>query len=512
MMTRHDRYSPPETRLFAQKLRNRVVVVLGLWVLAALILNAFPPDRPVERRSEIDHFYYGSIGSDRSGGLPTKVLLLLPELFPEHLPEGTPHDLTAFGFIQQSGERLPIGFSTRRQIIDRSQINCGTCHTGTVRESADSAPVIIPAMPAVTVDLLSFYRFLFDVAADDRFTARTIIDALDARDQLGWFDPIVYRVGIPIMRDALLGREVHNAFLFEPSYTPFLPGRVNTFDTFKGDQFRHFYAAQRVTPDPDEMFGIVDFPAVWNQQPREGMWLHWDANQSSVRERNFSAAVGAGTLPQEMDIDALLRIEAWLRDLPPPEYPFAIDETLAEKGAGVYAARCAGCHDFGSPLIGQAIPLEDIGTDPHRLWSYTDTLRRAQIDYTSGYSWAFRTFRVTDGYATQPLDGIWARAPYLHNGAVPSIWDLLSPDAERPVAFEVGVDIYDQQRMGFQAARLTPAGDGFMTEGGDAYAGAHQLLDTRLKGNAATGHTGPRYGTDLGQPDKRGLIEYLKTK
>lgn len=511
-MTRFLRYSPPETRLFAQQFRNRAIIVLGAWLLVALILNAYPPDRPVERRSEAEHFYYGSIGSDRSGGLPVKVLQILPELFPEYLPQDAPHDLTAFGFIQEKGEQLPIGFSIRRQIIDRTQINCGTCHTGTVRASADSEAIIVPGMPAITVDLHSFFRFLFDVAADDRFTSDTIIEALEDRDHLGWLDPIVYRIGIPIMKEALLEREARNAFLFEPAYTRFLPGRVNTFDTFKVDQFRQFYAAEGVTPEPDEMYGIVDFPAVWNQKPRDGMWLHWDANQSSVRERNFSAAIGAGTLPHEMDIDSLFRIEAWLRNLPPPAYPFAIDVTLARKGADIYAARCAQCHDFGGSLIGRSIPLEDVATDPHRLWSYTDTLRRAQIDYTSGYFWSFKTFRVTEGYATHPLDGIWARAPYLHNGSVPSIWDLLAPESDRPKAFEVGVDIYDQRRMGFQVARLTPRHDGFVKEDGTAYTGPHQVLDTRNKGNAAFGHTGTRYGTDLDEADKHALIEFLKTK
>lgn len=512
-MDQLDRYSPSETRLFARRWRAWVGIVAVLWVLAALFLQAFPPNRPVERASEVDHFYYGSIGSDISGGLPAKLVRLLPELFPQHLPEGAPHDLTAFGFIQEPGEPLPIGFSARERFVELTAMNCGTCHTGTVRETADSEPIVIPGMPAVTVDLQSWFRFLFDVAADETFTAETVLEALDERDQEGWFDWLIYRFAIPRMREGLLAREERNAFLFDEDYTPFLPGRVNTFDTFKVDQFRDFYARHGVTPDPDEMYGIVDFPSVWNQRPRDGIWLHWDGNQSSVRERNFSAAIGAGTGPHEMDIDSLFRVEAWLRDLPPPDYPFEIDADLAERGRAVYESLCAGCHEFGGPGMGRVIPTAEIGTDPHREMSYTDFLRRAQIDYTSGYSWQFDTFRDTNGYVAHPLDGIWARAPYLHNGSVPSMWDLLTPEDQRPQAFEVGVDVYDKERMGFDAARLIPAPNGgFAHTDGTPYGGRRPVLDTRLKGNAATGHTGARYGTDLDAADKRALIEYLKTR
>ncbi|MEM1299234.1 MAG: cytochrome c [Pseudomonadota bacterium] len=498
-LTQVDAYSPPETRLFAAQFRKWCIVVGFVWVAVFLFLRSYPIDRPVERVTEVEHFYYGSIGSDRSSGLPVEIIRVLPVLFPQHLPVGAPRDLTAFGFIQEPGEVLPIGFSIRNQFVERTQINCGTCHTGTVRTSADADPVIVPGMPAVTVDLHSFFQFLFDVARDDGFTGDAVVEAIEANTDLNWLDRLIYRIAVDRMREQLQAREIRNAFIFADDYTRFLPGRVNTFDTFKVEQFRHFYEVEGVTPTRDEMFGIVDFPSVWNQAPRDGLWLHWDGNQSSVRERNFSAAMGGGTLPHEMDIDALFRIEDYLSDLPAPEYPFPVDAELVAQGEQIYMAQCAECHDFGAALLGQTVPLDEIGTDPHRAWSYTDTIRRAQIDFTSGHFWQFRNFREIDGYATQPLDGIWARAPYLHNGSVPSMWELLTPE-ERPTAFEVGVDIYDPKNMGWQVARLGPS---------DPYSGPNQILDTRAKGNASTGHS---YGSDLGDAEKWALIEYLKTK
>lgn len=93
-----------------------------------------------------------------------------------------------------------------------------------------------------------------------------------------------------------------------------------------------------------------------------------------------------------MDVDRLFRIEAWLRALPPPAYPFSINEKLAKLGADVYARMCFGCHDFKGGQIGQVIPLEQIKTDRHRVDSYTQFLLEAQKDYTKGYFWAFTHF------------------------------------------------------------------------------------------------------------------------
>lgn len=95
-------------------------------------------------------------------------------------------------------------------------------------------------------------------------------------------------------------------------------------------------------------------------------------------------------------------------------------------------------------------------------------------------------------YKARPLDGIWATAPYLHNGSVPTLYDLLSKPAARPVTFWVGTRQFDPSKVGFTTAEA---------------AGAF-LLDTRIKGNLNTGH---EWGTDLSEADKWALIEYLKS-
>lgn len=93
-----------------------------------------------------------------------------------------------------------------------------------------------------------------------------------------------------------------------------------------------------------------------------------------------------------------------------------------------------------------------------------------------------------------PLDGVWLRAPYLHNGSVPTLWDLLQPPAKRPATFATGGDLLDPVRVGFISAPGSPR--------------KPFPFDTALPGNRNTGHT---YGVELPDADKQALIEFLKT-
>lgn len=104
-------------------------------------------------------------------------------------------------------------------------------------------------------------------------------------------------------------------------------------------------------------------------------------------------------------------------------------------------------------------------------------------------------------YKAGPLAGIWATAPFLHNGSVPTLYDLLSPEAERPERFWVGSTTFDPVKVGF----LSGADD--LTE---AERARLFLFDTSRPGNANSGHTYPTR-VQLGHDDKLALIEYLKT-
>jgi hypothetical protein len=170
----------------------------------------------------------------------------------------------------------------------------------------------------------------------------------------------------------------------------------------------------------------------------------------------------------------------------------------------LYREYCADCHgagprDFSGKWVGKVTPIEDIGTDPHRLDSYTYTLAVNQSTLYAGYDWRFTHFRKTFGYANMPLDGVWLRAPYLHNGSVPSLGELLKPGKDRTPVFYRGYDVYD------------PVNVGFAVKPGQDAARKYFRFDTNVAGNGNAGHEGRRYGTQLADSDKEALLEFLKT-
>jgi len=157
---------------------------------------------------------------------------------------------------------------------------------------------------------------------------------------------------------------------------------------------------------------------------------------------------------------------------------------------------CAQCHDAGAARTGTVVPVAEVGTDRFRLEMWTRGAADAYNAYGQGKSWTFSAFRKTEGYMASPLDGAWLTAPYLHNGSVPTLADLLEPAAERPSRFWRGFDLYDEIRIGF------------VSSGADAER-TGTLYDASLPGNGNGGHP---YGTDLPRDSKRALLEYLKTR
>ena len=179
---------------------------------------------------------------------------------------------------------------------------------------------------------------------------------------------------------------------------------------------------------------------------------------------------------------------------PPARYPFTVDAALLPPGRRLFESHCASCHAFTGAMVGQPIRLEQVGTDRHRLDSWSPATAAA-FNALDAYRWRYRSFRGTHGYVAVPLDGLWARAPYLHNGSVPSLRDLLEPPASRPAVFHRGYDVY------------APEG-GFCFASGPEAEKVGLGFDTRLRGNGNGGHD---FGTDLPDDDKSALIEYLKT-
>jgi mono/diheme cytochrome c family protein len=471
-----------------------------------MFISRFLRNAPVEYETSHDHFKYGSIGSEISSGIPYWIWKVLPEMFPEKLP-GKKGGYTAFGFLYEDGKDLPIGVSKRfNQGIDKVWLNCASCHTGTVRETPSSAQTIHLGMPANNFKLYEFIQFMRAVPLDNRFNADAVLEKIDAMGgNLDWFDRLLYRyIIVDQVRSALFGLRQQLSFLDkQPSWGH---GRVDTFNPYKAVQFN--FPMDKLPRE--ELIGPADYPSIWNQAPREGMNLHWDGNNPSVEERNKSAALGAGVTPVTIDLKAISKIELWISGLKAPVYPKPTNAQLVTSGKQLYKAYCSSCHGLKEaanysfdtekfPYLGQVDPIDHIKTDVGRLNSYSEALSANQNTLYAGYSWRFKRFHKTNGYANMPLDGIWLRSPYLHNGSVPTLRDLLNPVSQRPKVFYRGYDVFDWTKVGFISTIASEKDKQF------------SKYDTSVEGNSNSGHDGDDYGTNLSNAEKDAIVEYMKT-
>ena len=472
--------------------RRKRVIALGIVVVLVLIAASFVLqitriNRPAPQANDEEYFKYGSIGSDVVG-VPYWVFRVMPEVCPAELPGG----YASLGVIQEPGKPTPIGFSMRRVgPVDIVGPNCALCHTATVRATPASEPMIITTAPAHQLNLMGYFKFLFACGRSPDFTAGNVLGAIEKYTSLSWFERLTYRfVVIRQLRTALAaqGAKFDSIVAGRPDWGP---GRVDTFNPYKVLVFN-------LDMKNDQSIGTARFMSVWNQAEQEGIWHHWDGNNDSLDERNFSAAIGAGVTldPPSFDFAGIERIKQWLLWHPAPRYPFPIDMALAAMGKPLYERACASCHDPAGEHFGTVTPQSRVGTDPERMRAFDKAMAARMNTIGAGKPWAFHRFRSTNGYANHSLGGIWLRAPYLHNGSVPTLDDLLKPVEQRPTTFFAGDDVYDQERVGFVSNVPGNATRKFIE------------FDTRLKGNSNVGHV---YGSTLSDQDRRALLEYLKT-
>ena len=438
--------------------------------------------------SDEDHFLYGSIGTEAQNGVPYWIWLVLPRIFPEFLPG--PGGYAALGLLSGDGHELPIGLSRVTIGIPRVGINCAFCHTTSVRTAPDAPRLLVAGGPSNQTSTQGYLRFLFACASDPRFTADAILAEIARNHRLSAAERLAYRlVIIPRTRQGLL--ELKDRYAWAERTPDWGPGRVDPFNPVK---FREL--GQPV----DGTIGNSDAMPLWSVGAREGRAYHWDGLNTSLQEVVLSSAIGDGTTTGWVDRDfsrwnatgprdlaSLRRVQNYIAQRQPPKYPLAVDAALAARGAAVYKAQCAGCHDDGASRAGAVIPAEEVGTDPSRLAMWTANAATAYNAYGQGHPWKFNAFRKTNGYVAVSLDGIWLRAPYLHNGSVPTLADLLEPVGARPKRFWRGFDLFDSVRVGF------------VTTGADAERYG-TLYDTSRPGNGNAGHL---YGTTLTPDGKR---------
>jgi mono/diheme cytochrome c family protein len=429
-------------------------------------------------------FKYGSIGAEQDQGLPYWVFKVLPQVFPEYLPG--PGGYASLGLAFEQGQDLPIGFSKKVVGFPRVANNCAVCHTASYRSSEAGTPTFIVGGPGHTPDVQAYFRFLLQSGKDPRFNPETLLRKIDSVTELSWLDHVFYRyLIIPIVKKRLIEQGERLAWIDRPAFPDWGRGRDDSLNLPKFVLLKF---------PVDDSFGPADFPSVWNlKKYQPGMALSWDGSATSVRTFVIDSAIGVGARIEPPFLDHVQWLQQYLAALPPPTYPFSVDQQLARSGESVFGQRCAACH--GGSRTGTVIPIEEIATDRSRLDTWTN-------DAADGLNRAITAMGVeregvikTNGYAAPHLDGVWLRAPYLHNGSVPTLRDLLEPPDQRPRVFYRGYDVYDTDRVGFET----------QSEGAQLVG---SKIDVSGRGNGNQGHL---YGTDLSPQEKHALIEYLKT-
>jgi RoxA-like, cytochrome c-like len=514
------------------------LVAAAVVVLAGLFVARYRfRDEPVRYADDFEHFKYGSIGSEPGGSVlspeggflpPYGIFKALPVICPEMLPGGYRAGYQSLGLIFEDDNRdLPVGISKRRRLgIDLVGVNCALCHVGTVLDGASGQPRVVPGMPAVRTDVHRLMKVMVDCILDPRFDspADVVRKIGEAGVPVGPVDRlIVYPRMLPGLRAKIRKLKIEIGFLIHevPSAGP---GRLDTFNPLKGLELQWGLGPG----DYDQLTGPVDFPHLWGLPARDGRGLHWDGNLDSVDETVRSAVLGVGVKPRTLDREGLDRVTRYIMQLQPPPYPYPIDRKLARTGAALFQTHCASCHE---ERIGRVTDIHQIGVDPHRLDAFSAKvaadLPPALREKYQAPLFTFTHFRKTHGYVNVPLDGLWARAPYLHNGSVPSLEALLERPEARPKFFVRGSDVLDPERVGFMAlpsaegSRFAPPVPACPRRGRHDWTPSAELrsllrvpqrdlflFDATCAGNGNRGHD---FGTALAPDDKAALLEFLKT-
>ena len=248
----------------------------------------------------------------------------------------------------------------------------------------------------------------------------------------------------------------------------------------------------------------TDVPPWWLLKKKHAMFY------TGIGRGDFSKFLMASSILTLTDTSEARQIDehfpdvlAWINSLNPPEYPEEINESLALKGERLFELNCSKCHgsygdDESYPNL--LVAPERIQTDPYLSMAYTDTLYSTFVDWYER-SWFAQGSNpgkvvIEPGYVAPPLDGIWASAPYFHNGSVPSIEAVLNSEI-RP---ELWSRTYDSTDYNFNAL-------GWNYESCDS-SSRYNCYDTSIPGYGNMGHY---FGDDLEQDERMAIIEYLKT-
>jgi hypothetical protein len=261
-----------------------------------------------------------------------------------------------------------------------------------------------------------------------------------------------------------------------------------------------------LAPPPREPLP-VKVPPWWRMQKKHAMFHHGGGRGDHVAFMMLKSLVCTDDLDEARLIDQwFTHVRAYIASLEPPRYPYPIDRELAREGREVFERNCAVCHgtygeEWSYPNL--IVGLQEIGTDPAYAQQAVEAERFIRWFDGSFYGQAAEA-RPAPGYVAPPLDAVWASAPYLHNGSIPSIAALLD-SGTRPTYWRYRLEPpeYDQHALGWRYEVLDHGKDG----AADAREG-RMIYDTTRHGYGNDGHT---FGDALSESERRAVIEYLKS-
>jgi mono/diheme cytochrome c family protein len=259
-------------------------------------------------------------------------------------------------------------------------------------------------------------------------------------------------------------------------------------------------------PRFDLMHHDMDAPAWWHYRRRRTLYADGFAPRGHRMLMQFLLVKENGPERFREWEDEFRDIEAWILSLAPPRWPGEIDQPLAARGAEIFARHCAECHGTRGSYPDRVVAIDEVGTDRVRLASLTAEQRRDLNASWFGHH-GRAAIELSDrtapiGYVAPPLDGVWASAPYFHNGSVPTLWHVLHPTA-RPVVWRRVAAGYDASRVGLTVEELDELPNEKLPP-----AERRRIFDTRRPGKAADGHDFPDL---LDEKEKTAVLEYLKT-
>jgi len=455
-------------------------------------------EKAIQRnRAGFDAFDTGSLGDATLEMIPFVVFRVLQELEPEVFGDSA---LATFGFFPRDDTPTHLngvnwtrpaasdgGFQVR--YMSRS---CASCHVGRVRRDDGTIQVMFGA-PNTEMNLHTFIGRLTplmkarlgpsnDSPAYKEFRGR-VAEALESKPP-GWYwgadsklvseEEAAREVAtvkanldavLATMRQmnerrlggiALLQAHPYKNVPNPPSLTGGAPGLVETSGLGSTSlvSLVGVDKADTVLPPKPSM---ADIPAVWRIDPKG--YANWDATIVGFARSMTSSLAVVGN-PSKIDLKTNAAIQDFIGKLPAAPYPFPIDEQSRARGEVTFKKNCAGCHD-ATPGRTRDDLIFDVGTDPMRADAISSTTVKMMEKVIRVACPPTQTeFSLPDkplvdptekrGYVANGLPGTWAQAPYLHNGSVPTLRQLLVPSLRTNQPFLRGSITYNKQDGGWE--------------------------------------------------------------